>query len=135
MFPLNSQYPTARRALIATRDQDGRRIVLVYLANGAYARLFRTDFKRLVRLGVSPNWFLNVAGSGTHSYVRAAVPASFGWAGTPAMISRLIVSPRSRGQVVRHRDGNPLNLRRDNLEIVRRQTGAKAREHLLEAAV
>jgi hypothetical protein len=134
MTSLNEQHPNARRTLIATRDQDGRKIVLVYLANGSCARLFRKDFKRLMRLGVSPNWCLNKDGTGNYGYVRAPVPAEFGWSATLMMLARMIVSPRLRGHVIRYRDGNPLNLRRDNLEMVKRATRAKAREHLLQAA-
>lgn len=87
-----------------------------------------------MRLGVSPNWFLNKDGTGNYGYVRAHVPVGFGWTGPLMMLARMIVPPRSRGQLIRYRDGNPLNLRRDNLEVVRRATGAKAREHLLEVA-
>lgn len=91
---LNPRYPAARRPIVSTRDQDGRRIAIVHLPHGACARLY---LKRLMRVGVSPNWCLNVNGSGTGSYVRAGVPAAFGWTGTLLTLARMIVSPRLRG--------------------------------------
>lgn len=102
----------ARRAIIATRDAGGREVVHVHLARGQVATLDRNAFDRLMRLGVSPNWFLNVAGSGK-LYVRASVPVALGW-GNNVTVARLIAAPEGK-EVVRYRDGDCLNLRHSNL--------------------
>ncbi|RIX99514.1 hypothetical protein D3218_13645 [Aureimonas flava] len=77
-------------------------------------------------MGVTPNWSFNHNGT-NHSYVRAHVPPRLGF-GNTAMISRLILPPAVRGVVVRHRDGDRLNLQLSNLILSERMTGAQAWE-------
>jgi hypothetical protein len=95
-----------------TTDGDGEAIVLVSLANHREpAKLFASDFEGLMRQGVSGMWTLNSNGYGSE-YVRC--PAS--GKGRLFTVARLIVRP-AKGQVIRYRDGNRLNLRRDNLIV------------------
>lgn len=112
----------ARRDLIACTASDGTEVIHVHLKGRQIAVVERADFDRLVRCGASPNWFLNFDGSGKFGYVRTRVPRRLGW-GNVATVSRLIVMPNG-GSVVRHKDGDRLNLRGDNLG--RQKTATKA---------
>jgi len=103
------------RTPIRTVDRDGAEIVLVPLANHHLpAKLLADDFDRLVSDGVSLAWTFNDNGSG-YGYVRTYSGAV---AGKLTSIARLIVNA-GRGKVVKYRDGDRLNLRRDNLWIAR----------------
>ncbi len=100
-----------QRKPIFTTDADGNAIVLVPLANHASpAKLFADDFDRLMTDGYSDQWTLNTA-KGGYSYVRVANSQV---AGCLESVARLVTNA-GRGQVVRYRDGNRLNLRQDNL--------------------
>lgn len=123
---LNHLYPTARRPLIACEDDEGHLIVHVDLGKGRFAVVDHTDFARLMDLGLSPNWVYAPSG-GDYFYVRVKPPKSFP-KHTLASISRFILPPERRGVVVRHRDGDVLNLRRSNLEHANGQTLATAWE-------
>lgn len=120
----------ARRAIIAAREATGREVVHVHLIGGHIATLDRTDFDQLMRVGVSPNWFLNEA-KGGFLYVRAGVSALLGW-GNNVTVARVITMP-SAGEVVHYRDGNPLNLRGANLLKERTTTQASGWESSLPA--
>jgi hypothetical protein len=93
------------RAPIEARDRDGRAILLVPLANSSHeARILPEDYQALVAQGVSPHWCLNGA-------VKVAA-----WPRNVQRVARLIMAPHGDVQV-RHRDGDRLNLRRDNLVL------------------
>lgn len=62
------------------------------------------DYQRLISAGVSPNWH-TVGGS-----VTARTPKG------QRLLGRIILGAEE-GQTVRYQDGNPLNLRRDNLYL------------------
>ena len=126
MTNITTRKTPARRRITWSTDHDGEAIVIVTLSNGEKAKLFAEDYERLVEMGISPNWTANGNGNGQF-YVRTKLTDALGW-GNNAMVSRLIAPPTTRGLVLRHRDGNRLNLRRDNLEIVERRSRAKARE-------
>jgi hypothetical protein len=120
---------TPRRPVIHTTDMDGQPIVLVPLSNGARAKLFLRHYERLQRMGIGPNWFLNGNGKGQF-YVRVQVPTEIGW-GNLAQVARLIMSPSQRGAAVKYRDGDRLNLRSDNLQVVRSRSRGKGRERFI----
>jgi HNH endonuclease len=115
------------------RDTDLREIVLVPLANHSKpAKIFREDFEALLAAGYSSAWTFNAADSaGTRRYVRCGV-----WArrGNLAIVARLILSS-PKGRVVKHRDGDRLNLRRDNLFLAEgRAPGITMRDETADAA-
>lgn len=92
----------------------GTPLVDVPLSRGRHATLDAADFDHLTAdCGFTPAWQVNSDGKGK-DYVRCTV------SGLPKngniVVARLVTKAR-RGQVVRYRDGNPLNLRRENLAI------------------
>jgi hypothetical protein len=99
-----------KRPVRFAMDRDGTPIAKVTLAGGEVAVIDGPDFDQLMRLGVSPNWTLNQAGTG-HAYVRAYAPRR---RGSLVTIARLLMRP-GRNQRVQYADGDPLNLRRSNL--------------------
>ena len=109
---------------------DGSRVAHVPLADGRSATVDAGDLDRLLALGLSPTWVLNDAGNG-HCYVRTRFPTALGNTNN-IQVSRAILEPLP-GHVVRHLDGNRLNLRHCNLVAERRATRAKARERFFEA--
>lgn len=126
MKTLNELYPTARRLLAATTDLEGRPIIRIQVNDGRFATVDEDDFHRLMDIGLSPNWFINSNGH-SRTYVRAKFAADNCWDNI-VMVSRLILTPGTRGVVVRHKDVDPLNLRRDNLFMEERKSRAIAWE-------
>lgn len=95
-----------RRPPIASRDKDGREVLLIPLANTSLtARVFPEDYQRLLDAGWSSNWCWNCGVVKVPSY-RTNVQR----------VARLIAEPQGDVQV-RHRDRDPLNLRSDNLAL------------------
>ncbi len=117
----------SRRVPRFTKDHDGRAIVLVPIASQDQpAKLFQEDFEALMKTGITDQWHYNNNGVDC-SYVRCAVGRGTDKTMT---VARLIMRPRA-GVIIGYRDGNRLNLRRDNLEL---GTGrAKARERMTMA--
>lgn len=68
-------------------------------------------YAELMQAQVSPNWALNSNGQGRH-YVKA------GTINNKRVVARLITKAAA-GEQVEYRNGNPLDLRRDNLRLVR----------------
>lgn len=102
-----------KRTPTYTRDHDSREIVRVPLCNSKHAaRILAVDFDRLRTTGVSDQWTLN--GVGEYQYVRCPVSENVGDLDT---VARLILHAPP-GRIVKYRDGNRLNLRRDNLVLV-----------------
>lgn len=110
-----------RREPRFTIDPDGQKVVLVPLANyPAPARILLKDFEALARAGVSDQWTLN--GDGRHRYVRCHADRP----GRPLLTVARCVARAGAKEVVRYQDGNPLNLRSDNLVMASGR--AKGRE-------
>ncbi|HMU49900.1 MAG TPA: hypothetical protein PKA13_08990 [Geminicoccaceae bacterium] len=102
---------TGRREPHRTTAADGSPTVEVPLAHGrGTAVLDAEDFDRLVGMGITDQWWLNSNGH-RHSYVRCTIPGDRGHAHS---IGRLVIGA-GRRQVVRHRNGDLLDLRRANL--------------------
>jgi hypothetical protein len=107
--------PMPKRRLVPitrTHDTDGRPIAVIPLANGGTAKMLAADWQEWNRLGLPTRWTLNPTGNG-HAYVRAARTRATGCLFTPARV----LLEAGRGQIVRYRDGDTSNLRRDNLYL------------------
>lgn len=105
-----------------TTDQDGKPIVLVPLGNKpARAKLLKKDFESIIQAGYTDQWFINDNGSG-NAYVRCRASEV---RGNVATVGRLIAAP-PKGYQVRYRDGDHLNLRRDNLKL---EKGARPKKY------
>jgi hypothetical protein len=107
---------------ISTRSA-GRAAVRVELTNapGQQAVVDADDFAALVAQGYSRSWYVNRSGTG-QTYVRLS---SRKWLGNNETVARLIVGA-GKGQVVKYRDGDPLNLRRRNLVLKRGRAKGKS---------
>lgn len=94
--------------------EDGEAVVRVELANmrGTFVTLDEPDFDRIVDSGIAPRWVLNEAFPGFY-YVRCYQPDV---AGKLGLVARHVLEA-GRGQVVKYRDGDRLNLRRSNLYL------------------
>ncbi len=96
-----------------TTATDGSPIVEVPLAHGrGTAVIDAEDFDLLMEKGVSPNMYINWDGARAHFCVRACAP----WADNLVSPARVIMAA-GRGEAVRYRDHDPLNMRRDNLYL------------------
>lgn len=99
-----------------TTDVDGQEVVHVPLANSQQrATLYAEDYRRLMAAGFSRFWKYIQTGNG-HAYPALNAYTSDGH-NREVTVARLITGA-GRGQRVRTVDGNPLNLRTDNLEFV-----------------
>lgn len=95
-------------------DEQGQSCVRVRLSRrDACAELYAEDYAALTASGVSPFWFLCWNKRDGVQYVRASVPGD-----NKRAVARLITGA-GKGEQVTHRDGNRLNLRRDNLQVSR----------------
>lgn len=93
-------------------DTDGAACVRLPLAGDAGSVILdRDDFDALTAQGLTANWCFNRAGKRAFGYVRA------GYRGEFRTVARLVVQA-GKGEHVRYRDGNPFNLRHENLEVV-----------------
>jgi len=112
---------------VRTTAADGKEIVIVPLqGDGEAAIVDAADFDKLLDAGVSTQW--TAAGrKGSPRYVRCAVN---GQRGNAVQISRLITGA-GQGQMVRYRNGNTYDLRRDNL-VVTLGHGTRSDQKVLE---
>ena len=117
--------------IIRTRDDDDVAIVLVPLARGGVAKLLASDYDRLSGLGLSRAWTLNYNGCGSNGYVRAP---HAGATGNLITVARAVAGA-GRGQCVRYRDCNRLNLRNDNLYFAPRKRAWRDDAALLAPSV
>ena len=79
---------------------------------GIYAEMWKDDFDFLIRLGLSPNWACYRGNVGF--YVTASAVES---PSNRVLVARVLLDADA-GQMVRYADGNPLNMRRENLRVV-----------------
>ena len=88
-------------------------LVRVEMTNrpGVFAIVDRDDFTTWTDQGHSTRWFFN--GTGQHKYVRTYDPECAG--GTVSVV-RLMFQP-AQGRIVRYRNGNRLDLRRENIIV------------------
>lgn len=91
-------------------DADGEPCARVPLAKrGQFATLFAEDLSRLEGGRIPLNWYINLNGGRTHGQVKVAIPGD-----NVRAVARLITGA-GKGEQVFYKDGNRLNLRRDNL--------------------
>lgn len=105
------------RAVTFEATAGGKLLALVPLAGGrGMARLDAEDYLRLRAAGISDQWMLNAGKHGKGpAYVRCAVR---GKPGEAATVARLIVNA-PKGRIVRYRNDDRMDLRRQNLFIER----------------
>lgn len=111
--------------------QEGARVVArVSLGRDPVlkAEIWKDDLDFLIRLGVSSNW--TAAVSGGQYYVRANArnnPPS-----NKVLVARALLDA-GPGQIVKYVDGNPLNLRRENLRLVANKGAIKRARDFISA--
>lgn len=96
-------------------------IATLHTTCGRIVELDRKDRDKFIadHDGKVPALFVHGNGKG-NGYVRCSPPPSAGMArGNTVMLARLILGEEAAGGIVRYKDGNPLNLCRDNLMVVR----------------
>lgn len=100
-------------------DHDGVKVMKVPLSDGIHeAQLWPQDYRRLADMGFTTGWCFNLAKPGLQ-YVRIADSQERFGPGKLVVAARLIMDANI-GERVKYRDGNRLNLRRDNLNVIRR---------------
>jgi len=113
--PLKMTKPAVMRDTI-----DGRQVAFVPLGDGRFAVVDAVDFDQLVAAGVSANWHIGVDDRGAdHVRIRSAKPERF----PVVSVARLITGAGPRERIT-FRDGDRLNLRRENLRVSPRKPGA-----------
>jgi hypothetical protein len=99
-----------RRTPEATKDENGRNVIHVPLANGSHAILDDRDFFHLMDNDLSDQWLVNSNGK-SNSYVRC-------WhRGNLVTIARLLIDAPAKSSV-KILNGNHLDLRRRNLKLL-----------------
>jgi hypothetical protein len=110
---------TQHRNFQVETDKDGNQVASVFL--GLYQKqhclMYYEDYEAIITLGVSPNWCCTQRGN---------VVAYNSIDMRPLGIARILLDA-GPGEAVRYRDGNPLNLRRENLYLAE-DTKAKSRD-------
>ncbi len=92
-----------------TEDSRGNPLARVQFAKAqTHAVLYLHDYERVQALTGNASWFLNSSGNG-HRYVRVWHAPT----GRNVMVARLVLGIER--ETIRYRDGDSLNLRRDNL--------------------
>jgi hypothetical protein len=96
---------------VQTVEQDGKTIVRVPLgrSHDKFAEIEQDDFDFLTKLGVSPNWNRLAP----RDYVTASARTA---SGSHIQIARVLLNA-GPGEGIKYGDGNPLNLRRENLKV------------------
>lgn len=93
-------------------DEYGILCVRVPLANSSLvAILWKEDYDRIKRAGVSASWDYNSNGNGSN-YVRSRRPGI-----GRVTIARLVMGEDSEGRWVRYLNGDRCDLRRNNLAL------------------
>jgi hypothetical protein len=98
-----------------TVDADGQRLAHVALANtDRRATLYAEDYQRLIDAGFSPHWqYTGTSHGGAYVTLNAYTGDGYN---RSVPVARLLTGA-GRGERVRARDGNTLNLRIENLEF------------------
>lgn len=107
-----------------TTDADGNRLAHIALAHThERATLHAEDYERVLAQGFSPYWAIASTG-GRHRYVlvQARSPSNVGRSLTVARL----VAQAGKGQRVGYADGDRLNLRRENLVLIKGPAKAAA---------
>ena len=96
-----------------------KKVALVPLgrAGSLEAAIYLEDYETLMELGLSGNWFAIPPAN----YV--SVSAKRG-PGRKVLVARVLLDA-GEGEVVKFLDGNPLNMRRDNLAVVPSKLGSR----------
>jgi len=100
-----------------TTDADGQQLVHVALANSNQrATLYAEDYQRMMAAGFTRHWQHAKDGRG-NAY---ATLGAYNPEGVDCLVfvARLITQAKA-GQSVRYADGNPLNLRTENLKLMK----------------
>lgn len=97
-----------------TKSIEGSRVLCRVLLSDYknVAEIWAEDLEALQALGLSTNWAALKSGHVTCNARRAA--------SAKALVARILMDARA-GEMVTYRDGNPLNLRRENLTVVPHQ--------------
>ena len=98
-----------------TTGADGQQLAYIALGDsGRRATLYAEDYRRLMDTGFSPCWQHTGDGRG-HAY---ATLGAYNAKGVDCLVpvARLVAQAKA-GQIVRYADGNPLNLRSENLKL------------------
>lgn len=134
---------TARKRRKAPRARLPKRTAVRILGSGAMAVSLHGTYGRgkemvlddhdwhQIRMTVGDVWLLNANGGRTHWYVRCGAArlarlARQSGARPTASLARILVNAK-RGELVLYRDGDPLNLRRANLEVVTKAEAMRRR--------
>lgn len=114
---------TTSRLVSEWNDCYGRPIVKVALSNNrGFVELARSDYDRLLAADLGPPWKANAnsARAGGRIYVRRRDLWNHN-----TVVARFIAGAADRHRVT-YVDGNPFNLRRENLRVER---GGRAKRH------
>lgn len=112
------------RKTIEFVENGGRKLVGISLgpnSDKGIAIIERDDLDFLIRLGLSLSWSTSPQGSIVTSAHRAA--------GHKVSVARVLLDAMP-GTMIRYRDKNPLNLRKDNLELVKGYSKRRDRDFL-----
>lgn len=106
-----------RKPPYVSTDNLGKQIVNVPLGGegSPEAKINVADWHTLVLMGVATGWHLQSCGNG-YNYVRVTSNRTLT---KNASVARLVMRA-DEDQIVKHRNGNPLDLRWENLELVHR---------------
>lgn len=102
-------------------DVEGRPLVVIHLnkAGDKICSLWKSDYDFLIDdCGLNPNWLTNP----DRDNVLATSITS-----TRVGVARVLLDAKE-GEVVKYRDGNPLNLKRENLLLVDAKNGGRRRD-------
>lgn len=118
---------------ITIKEEGGRSLALIPLGKhhehqpAYFAEMWKDDYDFLCRLGLSPNWNRYRQTGQGNFYVTAAATSM---PGNKILVARVLLDANA-GEVVRYVDGNPLNLRRENLRLVQSaKAKTRARDHV-----
>lgn len=92
--------------------EDGKDLAIVPLGPNQHkvAMIYKEDYEFLMKLGVSQAW--NTLNKGGYVYAASHERGK----ATPVMIGRILLNAK-KGQHVKYLDGDPSNLRRENMRL------------------
>jgi hypothetical protein len=112
-----------------TTDEDGQQLVYVALANtDQRAAMYADDYHRWLAAGFSRHWsFISTGGRFRYVLANARSPTN----STRTLTVARWIAEAGKGEQVRYADGDRLNLRTENLILVKGAGAAKAAAHWL----